>query len=356
MTYSLILPRRVLFGVGQLKHLGELVDSLGAHRALLVHGPNTAAAGIVASVEDVLGKRLAVTFSSSHSPTDDETCEAVGALADGSDVDIVISVGGGSAIDAAKCAVDRIGRSIPLLAIPTTFSGAELTLDCGIVNTVTKVKRVIRGPHLVATSAVYDPTLLGTLPDSTIAGSAMNSLAHCVEALYTPASNRFIQSIAIGAARQLVDGLRKHFIHRERDISVAMLLDGSFGAGVAQGNAGIALHHAICHYLGPQLGIPHGTANSIMLPHVMRFNLSAAETQFAELAQGLGEGTRADSAITAIEKLRSSIGLPNRLGELGLTDKIAHSIAHQVIGSVQIKNNPRQVREEDVVGILAAAT
>ena len=352
---SLVLPRFVKCGAGDIATLPDVLDQLNAKRILLVHGPTVAAAGILDEVRATISERIVAVFSDSRSPTDVETKEAAFAIARESQPDAVVAVGGGSAIDAGKCAVWALGTQTPFVAVPTTFSGAENTLDCGVVDPVKKTKDVLRGPHLVATAAVYDPHFIRSMSADVVAGSAMNALAHCVEALYTPATNRFIQSIALGGARQLVDGLKLRFDDRRIDQALGLLLEGSISAGIACGNASIALHHVICHYVGPSLGIPHGTANAIMLPHAMRFNAPAVEPLFSELAVTLRSGDQADDAVGAIASLNRRLGLPYRLGPLGLNDEIVEAITEHVVNHPRLANNPRTVTREDVAGILWAA-
>lgn len=180
---SLALPRFIKCGTGDVATLPAVLDQLDAKRILLVHGPNVAAAGILDEVRATISDRIVAVFSDSRSPTDIETKKAAFAFARECLPDAVVAVGGGSAIDAGKCAVWALGTQTPLVAIPTTFSGAENTLDCGIVDPVKRTKDVLRGPQLVATPAVYDPHFLHSVSADVVAGSAMNAFAHCVEAL-----------------------------------------------------------------------------------------------------------------------------------------------------------------------------
>lgn len=355
IAVDLLLPSRCRIAAGALDGLGAAVRDLEATRVLLVHGPNTERAGIIDRCRLQLDGRLVATFAESRSPTDQETAAAVSALARAHQVDAVVAVGGGSAIDAGKVAVDARGPRTPLVTLSTTLSGAELTPDCGVVDPVRKVKEVLRGPHLVATVALYDPPLLSSLHPQVLAGSAMNSLAHCVEALYTPTTNEFVQAVGLAGSRLLHRGLVLGFEKGDVDAALSDLVEGSFSAGVACGNAGIALHHTICHYVGPQLGLSHGEANAVMLPHVMRFNAAAADAQLRRLAVALEAGTTAEDAIDAIVAVRSHVGLATGLDEAGYTDLIGEEIAAHVLRNPRVHNNPRAVDRADVMGILEAA-
>lgn len=355
VAVELLLPSRCHIAAGALETLGAVTRELGATRVLLVHGANTQRAGIIDRCRAQLDDRLVATFSESRSPTDRETAAAVRAMAQAREIDAVVAVGGGSAIDAGKVAVDTRGPATPLVTLSTTLSGAELTPDCGVVDPARKVKDVLRGPHLVATVALYDPPLLGSLDPQVLAGSAMNSLAHCVEALYTPATNEFVQAAALAGSRLLHRGLVLAFEDGDVDAALPDLVEGSFSAGVACGNAGIALHHTMCHYVGPQLGLSHGAANAVMLPHVMRFNAAVADEQFERLAFALGVGTTADDAIEAVSAIRSHLGLVTRLDPVGFTEEIGEEIASHVMRNPRLRNNPRPVERADVRAILEAA-
>lgn len=352
---SLVLPRTIHSGPGAIESLTEVLDFLNLHRVLLVHGPHTAKAGLVKPIADIISDRVAAVFGDSHSPTVIATNDAIVELTRRVKPDGVVAIGGGSAVDAGKCAVHAIGAQLPLVAVPTTFSGAEMTLDAGIVDPVKKIKNQIRGPHLVATSAIYDPEFFKTISEETLAGSSMNAMAHCVEALYTPATSPFIQSLAICGAAQLYSGLTIRFVKGQVEESWNDLLEGAISAGIACGNASIALHHIMCHYVGPALGLSHGGANSLMLPYTMRYNMPAVEGVFARLAHALGAGEQAVDAVDAMERLHRQIRLPTRLGPLGLTQDIAHAISGHVVNHPRMKNNPRPVSRDDVERILWSA-
>lgn len=352
---SLVLPRTIHSGPGAIKNLTDVLDFLDLHRVLLVHGPHTAKAGLVKPVADMISNRVAAVFSDSQSPTVTSTNDAIVELTRRVKPDGVVAVGGGSAIDAGKCAVHAMGQQLPLVAVPTTFSGAEMTLDAGIVDPVKKIKNQIRGPHLVATSAIYDPDFFKTISEDTLAGSSMNAMAHCVEALYTPATSPFIQSLALCGAAQLYSGLTARFVKGDVEASWNDLLEGAISAGIACGNASIALHHIMCHYVGPALGLSHGSANSVMLPYTMRYNLPAVEEVFTRLARALGAGDRAVDAVDAMEQLHRQLRLPFRLGPLGLTQEIARAISGHVVNHPRMKNNPRPASRDDIEKILWSA-
>jgi maleylacetate reductase len=355
LTVRLYLPKQVLIDQGVVGRLPAILAGLDTERVLLIHGRVVERFGLVSPVLAALQGSLSGVFEDSHSPTDDETAAAVSRIANRLQPDAVVAVGGGSAIDAGKVAVHTLPKPVPLLALSTTLSGAELTPDCGIVDSVRKVKKVLRGQHLVATAALYDPDFLQSLDKRTLAGSAMNAMAHCVEALYTPLTNRLIQSLALAGANALYAGLQLGYVDGDTERARDYLVEGGFCAGVACGNGGIALHHAICHSLGPQLGISHGHANTVMLPYVMRFNSESAGAQFARLGVALGVGAKAEDAISAIEGLRHHLGLPLRLGELGLTPEIARTIAEHVMTNPRVLDNPRKVDIRDVESIVMSA-
>ena len=219
----------------------------------------------------------------------------------------LVALGGGRVIDSAKAIAGADG--IRCAAIPTTLSGAEMTPFHRMPAGVEEVRWV--RPSLV----VADPALMASAPLPRLAASAMNALAHAMEALYTPAANPVNDSIALRSAGLIADGLGK---------DAERLALGAVLAGVASGNAGIAFHHAICQTIVRLAGTPHAETNAVMLPHTARFATPRAPAAMGELARSMG----GEDAAERIAPLSALCGA-TRLSELGLEREQLEEIASE---------------------------
>lgn len=342
------LPGRVVFGVGALEQVADEIHRMLDRRRVLVvaSGSGKEAADRIA---EALGPRFAESFGDvrQHVP-EDLVASARGAAREVM-ADVVVSVGGGSAIGLGKAiAVDLV---VPLVAVPTTYSGSEMTPIFGITG---QHKHVERDLWALPKVVVYDPALTVDLPARVTATSGFNALAHCVEALYTPAANPVVALYAETGARVLGAALPA-VIDDPADLEARSdALYGALLAGSSLAVAGTALHHKLCHVLGGTFGLDHGDAHAVMLPHVAAFNAEAAPQALERIAVALGGPAEARLAGGLLHDLAVRIDAPTSLAALEMSaDDLdeAAGLTVQAVGS----GNPRPVDVDGLRGLLQAA-
>ena len=335
-------PQRVVFAPGALARIGEEAERLGLARALVVVTPGSGLR-LGQRVSDLLGARACGLHAHAviHVPKDVATAGL--AAARESKADGLIAVGGGSAIGLAK-AIAR-DTALPIIAVPTTYSGSEATTIFGITDGARKVTG--RDVKVLPRTILYDPDLTLDLPAAVSAASGMNAIAHCVESLWADGRTPVTTALAIEALRRFADHLPAVVADgADRNARAECLIAAWLSGTVLSVSNG--LQHKLAHVLGG-LGLPHAESHAIILPHVMRFNLAAAADARERLEDALGAPGPADAIAAMLQKFP----IPERLGEIGFAtgkiDFVAGEVAAQSIAS------PRQVTAEDVRELLRAA-
>ncbi|MFC5902185.1 maleylacetate reductase, partial [Streptomyces zhihengii] len=285
-------PSRVLAGPGARHRIPAEAERLGARRIVLVAAPS--AAGAADELAQALGPRLAARFGrpAVHTPVavTDEAMADVGRVR----ADCVVAVGGGSAVGLAKALSARTG--MPQIAVPTTYAGSEVTPVLG--ETEHGVKTTRRDPAIAPGTVVYDPELTLTMPRELTLTSALNALAHAVEALWAPDATAVSDALATEAATGLLTALPVVLGDLGDLTGRARLQESAWLAGLCLAGTGMGLHHQLAHVLGGAYGLPHARLHALLLPHVMAFNQQAT----AEAAARLGRITDGDP-VTAVRRL-----------------------------------------------------
>jgi maleylacetate reductase len=260
------------------------------------------------------------------------------------DADAILSVGGGSANDTAKAASNRSG--LPVIAVPTTYSGAEWNQTYGVR---TPEKRMVgggRGANLVA--IVYEPELTLGLDKKTTVGTSLNALAHTAEALYAGGHNAQGDEHALRGARLIAEWLPQ-VVERPDDLEArTRLLEGAMHAGAALGSAGLALGHAMAQAVGGAYGLPHGTLNAIALPAALRFNAGLAPDAVRRFGEAIGAGDDPAAAVEALARL----GGRSRLRELGVPKEDLPRLATAAAARPGNKANPRPATPDEIERLL----
>lgn len=340
------LPSRVVFGSGSSrKQLADEVAALGLRRVMLIAAE--AEAALADELSAPWADRVALRFSNvrPHVP-DDVAAEARAAAAE-HDIDGLVSIGGGSTTGTAK--IVALTTGLPILAVPTTYAGSEMTPVWGMTTAARKETGIDR--RVLPATVVYDPDLVATLPADLAVASGLNAMAHCVEAYWTPKSNPLIAAIATEGVRALGEGLRG--VRGEGDEAEharQRLLYGAFLAGMSFAAAGSGLHHKICHALGGAFDLPHAQTHAVVLPHVLAFNEPSVPEAAAAIAGALGS----TSAVEGLLALNAAIGAPRGLAELGLTEAQLVEAIDIVAEKLPI-DNPREVDQAAVAEILSGA-
>ena len=259
-------------------------------------------------------------------------------------------MGGGSAIGVGKGVVFGEGKT--LIAIPTTYAGSDMTPVFGSTDRAERRKSVRRDDAVLPKLTIYDPEVTIDLSAELTASTAMNAMAHCVEACYARDVNPLVPPVALEGIRRIVRSLPLCMTNGRNLDAREDLLTGAYLAGFSIGNATMALHHGICHVLGGRTWFPHGVLNAIMLPHVMRFNADAVPDAMAAIAGAMSVGPSAPEAVAA---LVATLPVPHRLRDAGVPEAILDSIAAEAASNSTIQANPKPVSEGDLRGLLRGA-
>jgi maleylacetate reductase len=337
------LPARVVFGAGALKRLPEELDRLGARRALVLSTPEQADSA--RQVASALGARCAGTYDKAAMHVPVEIAEDARRAARQLGADCCLTVGGGSTTGLGKAIA--LTSSVPILAVPTTYAGSEMTPIYGI--TEGGAKKTGRDVRVLPRAVIYDPTLTLSLPPALSAASGMNAIAHAVEALYSHEGNPIISLMAEEGIRALASALP---VIVQKPIDVSSRSDALYGAwlcGVVLGSAGMALHHKLCHVLGGSFNLPHAETHSIVLPHAVRYNHDAAPEAMACIRRAI----QAEDAAAGIYDLEKRLGLPMRLADLGMKEGDLEGAAR--IATEAPYPNPRKVDYAGVLQLLRSA-
>jgi maleylacetate reductase len=335
-------PQRVVFAAGALARVGEEGERLRLSRALVVATPGSGAR-LGQKIFELLGKRAAGLHAQAviHVPK----AVAVAGLAAAKDAkaDGLIAAGGGSAIGLAKIIARDTG--LPIIAVPTTYSGSETTSIFGITEGARKVTG--RDVKVLPRTIIYDPDLTLGLPASVSAASGMNAIAHCVESFWADGRTPVTLALASEAMRRFAKNLPAVVADGgDRDARGGCLIAAWLAGSVLSVSNG--LQHKLAHVLGG-LGLPHAEAHAIILPHVTRFNLAAAPEAKARLAEALGSSEPA----AAIAGMLQKFPIPQRLREVGFDAGKIEFVAGEI--AAQSIKSPRPVDAADMRALLKAA-
>jgi alcohol dehydrogenase class IV len=328
-------PEAFRFGAGTLGDLPDVLAVLGVARPLVVttrRGAETAAASVGAVV--YAGVRR-------HAPV--ETVAEAAARAAEAEVDAILGLGGGSAIDTAKAVSVETG--LPLVAIPTTYAGAEWTPFFGLRDDATRTKRGGSGAELAG--VVYDPELTLTLPHGETAGTAMNALAHAAEAFYVNGTTDRARRHAFTGARAIAYALPLVLERPDSLYARSRLLEGAMRAGRALGEAGLALGHALAQALGVRYDLAHGALNAVVLPAALRFNAPVVPDAVEDFAEAMGS----DDAVAKVEEL-ARLGGYARLRDLGVPGDELDEVGRLAAARPGARANPRTVTPEQAAELL----
>jgi alcohol dehydrogenase class IV len=336
------LPARVVFGAGSLAQLPAELERLGATRALVLSTPEQKeSAGEVARA---LGERCVGTYDKAVMHVPIETAEDARRVARERGADCCVTVGGGSTTGLGKAIA--LTSTLPILAVPTTYAGSEMTPIYGI--TEGGAKKTGRDVRVLPRAVIYDPALTLSLPPALSAASGMNAIAHAVEALYSHEGNPIVSLMAEEGIRALASSLPRIMAAPGDMEARAEALYGAWLCGVVLGSAGMALHHKLCHVLGGTYNLPHAETHSIVLPHAVRYNDSASDAM-KRIARALG----ADDAARGLYDLEQRLGLPLRLADLGMKESELERAAR--IATEAPYPNPRKVEYAPVLALLRNA-
>ena len=299
---------RVVFGAGSLQHLGREIEALGARKALVLSTPEQRASAEM--IADLLGPRAAGVFDRAVMHVPMETAREARELARQLGADCAVAIGGGSTTGLGKAIA--LDSGLPILAIPTTYAGSEMTSIYGI--TEGGLKKTGKDARVLPRTVIYDPELTLSLPVRMSVTSGINALAHAAEGLYAVDRNPIMDLMAkegIAAMGRALPAIKKEAM----DITARSdALYGAWLCGTVLGNVGMALHHKLCHTLGGSFNLPHADTHTIVLPHALAYNAAAAPQAMQAIAQAL----QGRSAAQAVFDLAQNNGAPVALRDIGM--------------------------------------
>jgi alcohol dehydrogenase class IV len=375
-------PANILFEAGASRKIAERVQDYGARHVLLVTDKGVRGAGLTRDAEAALAAAgIALTvFEDVVADPPSHVIETAAELCRKQGVDVVLSIGGGSALDTAKLVAylartpDRLddiygvglarGERLPLLLVPTTAgTGSEVT-PIAIVTTPTTEKKGVVSPRLIPDWAILDPELTLGLPAHVTAATGIDAMVHAIEA-YTSRikKNPMSDQLALKALELLSRNIRT-VCGNGRDLEArSQMLLGSMLAGMAFANAPVAAVHALAYPIGAIFHVPHGLSNALVLPHVLAFNRPAAEALYAELADVVKPGHRARSSAEAADVFIAEIvalcrdcQVPDTLAAVGIAEKDLPKLAEDAMKQTRLLvNNPRELDYQQTFEIYRSA-
>ncbi len=337
------LPTRVVFGAGAFDRLADEVDRLRLSRLLILSTPGQSQLGGEAMRR--LGSRALSLHAKARMHVPVETAQAARAKVHELGADGAVAIGGGSTIGLGKAIALETG--LPIVAIPTTYAGSEMTPIYGL--TEGGLKKTGRDPKVLPRTVIYDPLLTLGLPPKISGPSGMNAIAHCVEALYAENANPVTSLMAEEGIRALARSLPRIAADpTDREVRGDALY-GAWLAGIALGAVGMALHHKLCHTLGGSFNLPHAETHTIVLPHATAYNADAAPDAMSRIARALG----APDAARGLYDLAAKIGAPLALKDIGLKEQDLDRAAQIATQSPYF--NPRPVTRDGIRRLLEDA-
>ncbi len=378
---TLTLPPTIITGAGASENVGEQAQRLSATSALIVTDPGIAKIGYADKIAQNLhaaGIRTTCFSDVTPDPTLQNVQDGRKQYTDEA-CDLIVSVGGGSAIDCGKgiamkltndgdfadyMGVDKVPNpGAPLIAIPTTGgTGSEVSKVTVITDTDRNVKMMLSSVCLLAHVAIVDPMLSLTTPPHLTAAVGVDALTHAIEAYISKRAQPITDALALKAVEMISGSLRQAWADGENISARTDMMIGASIAGMAFSNSSVALVHGMSRPIGAYFHVHHGLSNSVLLRDVMAFSVVGAPARFADIARAMGEQIdglspmqQADAAVGAVERLVTDIQMP-RLGEIDKIDKqkfedVIEQMAADAIASGSPANNPRQATAEDIVAL-----
>ncbi len=382
MINRVVLNGTSYFGRGSRSKLGEELKKRGYQKVLFVTDANLMNTNTAQYVTDILdreGITYFVYMNIKPNPTVKNVQDGL-MLAQISNVDSIVAVGGGSVIDTAKAisiimtnpehtavtsldgAVETRNQGLPLFALPTTAgTAAEVTMNYVITDEVNMRKMVCIDVHDVPVCAIIDPDLMDGMPQQLAASTGMDALTHAMEGYITKAGWLIPDMFHINAMALIYKNLAKAANDKD-PIAIEKMAYAQYIAGMGFSNVGLGIVHSMAHSLGAFFDTPHGVANALLLPHVMKFNGQVCPDLFRNMGRAfnldmdnLSDEAAVDKVVEAIADLSKSLGIPQTLREIGIPEEMLPALAQQAINDVCTPGNPREVTVDDLIEIYKEA-
>ena len=378
MINRVVLNETSYFGRCSRNKLAEELRARGHQKVLIISDYSLMDAGVTEKVVDVVDKAGLTYFVFNHvkpNPTVKNVQDGL-TLAQINNVDAIVAVGGGSVIDTAKAisiimtnnehsgvtsldgAIETRNKGLPLFALPTTAgTAAEVTINYVITDETNMKKMVCVDVHDIPVCAIIDPDLMQSMPQSLASTTGMDALTHAMEGYITKAGWLIPDMFHINAMALIYKNLAKAANEKD-DIAIEKMAYAQYIAGMGFSNVGLGIVHSMAHSLGAFFDTPHGLANSILLPHVMRFNGQVCPDLFRNMGkafglnmEGLNDYEVVETIVDAIQELSRSMNIPQHLKEVGIPKDMIPQLAAQAINDACTPGNPREVTVDDLITI-----
>ena len=381
MAYRMILNETSYFGPGSIRCIVDEVKKRGFKKALVVTDKDLIRFDVATRVFAILdgaGLPYSVFDEVVPNPTIEVVQQGVEVFKQ-SGADYLIAIGGGSPQDTCK-AIGIIQRnpefadvrsleglsptrqpSVPIFAVPTTAgTAAEVTINYVITDEEQRRKFVCVDPHDIPQVAFIDADMMDAMPPALKAATGVDALTHAIEGYLTRGAWALTDALHLKAI-EIIAGALRGSVAGDAGAGEAMAL-GQYVAGMGFSNVGLGLVHGMAHPLGAFYNTPHGVANAILLPHVMRFNAEATGEKYRDIARAMGVRVEAlsltaarEAAVEAVCQLNRDVGIPGHLREVGVRKEDIPALAQAALADVCTGGNPREASLADIVGLYQAA-
>ncbi|WP_042346961.1 iron-containing alcohol dehydrogenase [Bacillus massiliigorillae] len=366
-------PTQITYGLGAINQLRPIIEQQDFKSALIITDRGIIQTGLVEQIISQLDNiQYAVFGETKPNPTVTNCNEAVKTLSE-IKADVVVAMGGGSSIDVAKAVcllatnegaiqdyegIDTCSNDLlPLIAIPTTAGTAsEVTTFAVITDEERQNKFTIGGIRLAPKWALVDPLVTQTLPPHITAATGLDALVHAIESYTSKLANPISKALAREAIRRISANLRQAVYNGDNIVARDNMLMGSLLAGLAFNNTRLGNCHALSHPVSAIYDVPHGVANSILIPHIMEFNMLAVPELFSDIAVDMGENLtgltlmgRAQAAVNAVKTLSKDINIPSDFSHYHVDESQLDRMTVDALASGNIAVNPRKTSYQDVV-------
>ena len=377
MANRFILNEVSYFGAGARKELPEVLNRMGAKKALVCTDKGLLKVGTAQKVTEVLdqcGFPYEIFSEVKPNPTVTNVKDGIKAFADAK-ADCIIAIGGGSAMDTAKgigivtnnpefsdiVSLEGVAptkkKSVPIIALPTTAgTGAEVTINYVIIDEERQAKMVCVDPNDIPAVAIVDAELMYSLPKSLTAATGMDALTHAIEGYITKGAWVMSDMYELQAIKMIAEFLPLAVEEPTNPKGREGMALAQYIAAQAFSNVGLGLVHGMAHPMGSLHDIPHGVANALLLPTIMEFNMPKCIEKFGVIAQTMGVDTTgmsaqeaAQAAVDAVKALSVRVGIPQTLTALGIKEEDIPALAAQAIADVCTPGNPRDVTETEII-------
>ena len=385
MSEKFVLNETSYFGKGAREELVGEIQKRGFKKVFLVSDKSLVEAGVTAKVEEVLNKAdvpYVLYDEIKPNPTIKNVLDGVQACKD-SGADLIVAVGGGSSIDTAKGisivmtnpdradikslngASNTVNRGMPIIAMPTTAgTAAEVTINYVITDEDAKIKMVCVDPNDIPILAIVDSDLMASMPKSLAAATGMDALTHAVEGYITKAHNDMSDMFHMQAIKMIFKYLPAA-VNDKDPVAVEKMGMAQYIAGMGFSNVGLGIVHSMAHQLGAVYDTPHGIANAMLLPTVMRFNGEDPVTagRFREIlmnigrpdAEHLNDQDVINTFVWMISELSKAVGITTTIKDYGAKEEDFEMLAEKAMNDPCKPGNPREVTKEDFIELYRRA-